>query len=102
MNRADFMEEEFLKPYMDYEAVWEQELKTIERKLATTTSVDTTDKDGDDESMCPCDPAALASMATSSDTGVNVDELKTLVVAFTDEHNETLTMLPKRTCLFHL
>jgi len=93
------MEEEFLKPYLDYEAVWEQELKTIERKLASTSSE--IGEEGDDgESMCPCDPAALASMATSSDTGESVDELKTLVVAFTDEHNETMTMLPKRTCLF--
>ena len=91
------MEEEFLKPYLDYEAVWEQELKTIERKLAATTAE--TEKDDGDESMCPCDPASLVSMATSSNTGESVDELKALVVAFTDEHNETMTMLPKRTCL---
>ena len=105
LYRADFMEEELLKPYIDFEAVWEQEYKTLQRKLESKESSDGTtkkekDDDDDDTSMCPCDPATLVSMATCDDEGQSVDELKTLVVAFTDEHNETMMMLPKRTCLF--
>ena len=97
------MEEDMLKPYLDYEAVWEQEYKTIQRKLeAKGTSTETKEGGEDDDSMCPSDPAALVSMATSGDEEKSVEELKTLVVAFTDEHNETLMTLPKRQCLLLL
>lgn len=93
------MEEEALRPYLEYEAPWEQELRTLERKLAAAETNAEESADAGAEA-CPCDPAALASMAAGTGGVQDRDELTRVVVAFTDEDNETLMTLPRRQCLF--
>ena len=93
------MEEEALRPYLDYEAPWEQELRTLERKLAAPAAADGAAAAEDAPDACPCDPAALVSMAARADGVPDRAELARVVVAFTDEDNETLMTLPRRQCL---
>ena len=97
-HRADFMEEEALQPYLDYEAPWEQELRTLERKLAAEAQPPTDAAEAAPDA-CPCDPAALVSMAAREGGVQDRAELARVVVAFTDEDNETLMTLPRRQCL---
>lgn len=92
------MEEEALQPYLDYEAPWEQELRTLERKLAAEAQPPTDAAEAAPDA-CPCDPAALVSMAAREGGVQDRAELARVVVAFTDEDNETLMTLPRRQCL---
>ena len=100
------MEEEKLRPFLDFEAQWEQELVTLQRKQEATTSepqTTTTKPDGgdDDDQMMPNNPSALVEMATMGQETTDQDSLKEVVVTFTEEQKEALSTLPRRQCLLY-
>ena len=91
------MEEENLKPFMDFEPRWHEETITLERRLhEQAVSVPAPVE------MSSFDPSSLVAFARGEQKEVDVDALKELVIAFTDEHRETLLKLPRRECLLLL
>ena len=115
--RADFMEEDKLQPLLDFEAQWEQELKTLKRKQATTkvepqgqeTKETETREDKDDEDKAmPMNPRELVEMDMQSPQSQQQQQgdgqeasVKEVVVTLTDEQKEWLATLPRRQCLHH-
>lgn len=115
------MEEDKLQPLLDFEAQWEQELKTLKRKQATTkveppgqeTKETETREDKDDEDKAmPMNPRELVEMDMQSQQQQQQQQqqqgdgqeasVKEVVVTLTDEQKEWLATLPRRQCLQHI
>ena len=111
------MEEDKLQPLLDFEAQWEQELKTLKRKQATTKMVEPPgqetketetreDKDDEDRAM-PMNPRELVEMDMQPQQQQQQGDgqeasVKEVVVTLTDEQKEWLATLPRRQCLQHI
>lgn len=115
------MEEDKLQPLLDFEAQWEQELKTLKRKQAEAEAATAAARQARETAReaggaMPMNPRELVEMmdwqaqqetATAATTtteaaGTGTEPeagMKEVVVTLSDEQKEWLATLPRRQCL---